>query len=345
MHSPIFLDRASLGILNRLDLKFSKKVYICDHVDINNGSLSTLNLDNSYLIVDQSRDPISQELFKQLHFTKMGISENKIIVISPSPDQFFYRNERRLFKHIFFNGLFATVKKGFDPSFIKKKKVDKLFLSLSREDKLPRRFLNYSLHKNKLFNKGLVSHLRIDGDFDLNTDLKTFSSRADFDVDLYIKYGQEKHSLDNLETYQLKDDVCYNYALYSHLNKRVLIDLAVESFVTDYLFVTEKLLKPIVFKTPFLLLGAPYTLKYMKHLGFQTFDCVFDESYDEQPVLYDRVNSMLSNLNQLSSLSLQDVIKNFKITEEICEHNYNVFMRSDWTFNLQEKIERIINVS
>ena len=91
-------------------------------------------------------------------------------------------------------------------------------------------------------------------------------------------------------------------------------------------------------------MGCPYTLKYIRQLGFETYDCVFDESYDEQPILYDRVRAVVTNLKQISTLSLQDAIKKFRITEEICNHNYSVFMNSDWSFDLQQKIERVINV-
>ena len=365
MHSPIFLDEniSGEGIFKQIDFVFSKKVFVCTPLSIINRSFSTSVIGDSYLIVDHSDDPITQHTLESLLYQNLNINPEKIIVVSPSPDQLFYQEPSRpdytiknpkfrspvKFKHIFCNGMFAKVKNLFDPNLVDEKQISKLFISLSRKDKIERRLLNYLIHKNNLFDLGIVSHQRtlLDYSFNIKEDLKTFITREDFDANLYMKYGLRKHYVDNVFDYDGGIDYgtnLYDLVGYSKLIKKCLIELCVETNVLDYLFITEKLLKPIVFKTPFLLMGCPYTLKYIRQLGFETFDCVFDESYDEQPILYDRVQSVITNLKQISTLSLQDAIKKFKITEEICNHNYNVFMNSDWSFNLQQKIERAINV-
>lgn len=362
MLRPVFLNRPNLlGIFNEMEFYFSKKVYVCSVQDLPNISV---DFNDSYLIIDHSDDPIKESLFEDLHFSKLNIDANKIIIISPTPDQLFYQTHGRIdytrvnkkyksskkFKHIFCNGHWAKVQNRFKTEFNTDKKIEKLFLCLSREDKKHRRFLNYSLHKHSLFDKGIISHQRTPSGrpFDLVNDLQTFSSRSDFDKNIYMKYGLRKHFVDSLTD----DSKClgkalgaYSFEDYGALNRKVLFELVVESHVDDYLFVTEKLLKPILYKTPFLVLGCPYTLKYLKLLGFKTFDSVFDESYDKELIFYDRVEAILSNIRDISTLSLQDAIKKFKITEEICDYNYNLFLNSDWSFNLQQKIERYINVS
>ena len=360
MYSPVFFDESHYGVLKEIDIKLSKKVYVCTHIEISKGILSDFDFGDSYLVVDHSFDPIKQSIFERVHFSKINISADKIIIVSPSPDQLFYQEEGlndyvrvnkktktvKKFKHIFCNGMFQKARNMFDPNMVREKNIEKLFLCLSREDKLPRRLLNYNLHKHKIFNHGIVSHQRVAPNvgnlFDVENDLQAFSVRSDFDTNLYMNYGLRKHFVDS---YKDKLHAAYNYHEYSELNKKTLIELCVESFTCDYLFITEKTLKPILFKTPFLVMGCPYTLKYLRSLGFKTFDSVFDESYDEQLIVYDRIDGIVSNLKQISSLSLQDTIKKFKITDEICSHNYDVFMKSDWSFNLEEKIERIINVS
>ncbi len=352
MHSPIFLHEVNNGIFGEIDFKFSKKVFVASPDGIYNNSFSTLNFEESFLIVDHSDDPTNQSVFDEFIFSKLNIDANKVIIVSPSPDQLFYRDSVSKFKHIFCNGHFAKIKNRLSKRFdlVSQKSIKKLFLCLSREDKLHRRLVNYCLHKNKLFEKGLISHQRTEGGhgFNLADDLRFFSHRVDFDPTFYMQYGLRKHFIDKVTDSSKilgKSLAAYNFEAYANLNKEILIDLPVESYVSDYIFITEKLLKPLVFKTPFLLIGCPLTLKYLRHLGFETFDCVFDESYDEELVLYDRVQGVISNLSQLSTLSLQDATKKFRITEDICNHNYNHFMNSDWSFNLQEKIERAINVS
>ena len=51
-------------------------------------------------------------------------------------------------------------------------------------------------------------------------------------------------------------------------------------FYYNKLHLTEKIFKPIVSKQPFMLLGAPGNLEYLRSYGFKTFDGIIDESYD-----------------------------------------------------------------
>ena len=45
-------------------------------------------------------------------------------------------------------------------------------------------------------------------------------------------------------------------------------------------FVTEKTFKPIQYQHPFMVYGQQHTLKFLHDLGFETFENIFDESYD-----------------------------------------------------------------
>lgn len=45
-------------------------------------------------------------------------------------------------------------------------------------------------------------------------------------------------------------------------------------------FVTEKTFKPIQYQHPFMVYGQQNTLKFLHNLGFETFENLFDESYD-----------------------------------------------------------------
>ena len=46
-------------------------------------------------------------------------------------------------------------------------------------------------------------------------------------------------------------------------------------------FVTEKTFKPIAFQHPFLVLGCCNTLSYLRSLGFETWENIWDQSYDD----------------------------------------------------------------
>lgn len=72
-------------------------------------------------------------------------------------------------------------------------------------------------------------------------------------------------------------------------NKEEIYHLIVDSFLnlvtetsyfTNRIYVSEKSLKPIICRRPFIILGPPKTLQHLKNLGFKTFSKWWDESYD-----------------------------------------------------------------
>lgn len=58
--------------------------------------------------------------------------------------------------------------------------------------------------------------------------------------------------------------------------------IVAETYVnhSDKIFVTEKTFKPLGFFHPFIVLGQPGTLQFLRNNGFETYSELFDESYD-----------------------------------------------------------------
>jgi len=104
------------------------------------------------------------------------------------------------------------------------------------------------------------------------------------------------------------------------------LEIAPETLYRDGYFITEKTVKPIVTKTPFLTVSTRYYLEYLRQQGFQTFGNIIDESYDQQPLVEDRVRLMLEQL--------QDIIRNgseafYKECASVLEHNQNRLFEID----------------
>lgn len=99
--------------------------------------------------------------------------------------------------------------------------------------------------------------------------------------------------------------------------------VAVETFVENKdceLFVTEKTFKPIAFQHPFLSCSMPGTLKYIKRQGFETFDNIFDEAYDNVNDFDDRLEYIVKNIEMF------DVEKyNDPLTLKKMKHNHERF--------------------
>lgn len=96
------------------------------------------------------------------------------------------------------------------------------------------------------------------------------------------------------------------------------------SGTTPELFITEKTYKPIAYKHPFMILGSPNTLKSLKSNGFETYDNLFDESYDSIEVFENRLDKVYNNIltfdyNKYKDPSIEQKIK----------HNHNLFYNKE----------------
>ena len=96
-------------------------------------------------------------------------------------------------------------------------------------------------------------------------------------------------------------------------------------FYHDKLHLTEKIFKPIVACRPFILVGAPGNLAYLKRYGFKTFDRWIDESYDniQDPDL--RIGKITDELRRLCNLSMDDLRCMEREMKEVLEHNFYHF--------------------
>ena len=71
-----------------------------------------------------------------------------------------------------------------------------------------------------------------------------------------------------------------HYNILSHYSG-IFVDLVIETYVSGKTFFpTEKTLRPIIAKTPFIIMGPQGYLGNLKRMGFQTFGAWWDEEYD-----------------------------------------------------------------
>jgi hypothetical protein len=86
----------------------------------------------------------------------------------------------------------------------------------------------------------------------------------------------------------ISDEGFLNYTIgppthYNILSKysNLFLDLVVETYITGTsFFPTEKTLRPIIAKTPFIIMGPQGYLANMQRIGFKTFSNWWDEDYD-----------------------------------------------------------------
>ena len=104
------------------------------------------------------------------------------------------------------------------------------------------------------------------------------------------------------------------------------ISLITESSYFDYehsVFISEKTFKPIACMQPFIIVGSKHTLKYLRKLGYKTFDGFIDESYDDCDD-NTRFAAIIKSLEKIKQI--EDKISWLNSMREILEHNHKLFL-------------------
>lgn len=87
-------------------------------------------------------------------------------------------------------------------------------------------------------------------------------------------------------------------------------------------FLSEKAFKPIVYRHPFILISTPGVLSCMKQIGYQSFDGLIDESYDQISNDGDRMDAILKETQRLCDLKGDDLKKFLGGCKEVCDYNF-----------------------
>jgi hypothetical protein len=94
---------------------------------------------------------------------------------------------------------------------------------------------------------------------------------------------------------------------------------------------TEKVLNPMKLYRPFIVAAPPYTLEYIKNLGFKTFDRWWSEDYDSIENHTERLNAIFNIIEDLEKKSLDEMKNILKEMKDIL--NWNAFMYHSLPFN------------
>jgi len=86
---------------------------------------------------------------------------------------------------------------------------------------------------------------------------------------------------------------------------------------------TEKEVRPILARQPFIIHNLPGTLTHLKNMGFLTFEAWFDESYDTETDDWQRLNKIVKEVKRLSELSFEEWDRILDEMSPVLEHNYN----------------------
>ena len=145
----------------------------------------------------------------------------------------------------------------------------------------------------------------------------------------------------------MNENMNYDYKYFQHhsikinddfdtkLNSYLIPQQYFESFVdavsectAETIMISEKTVKPLFFKKPFIVLGAQGFHKYLTELGFELYDEIFDYSFDDEPDLEKRAELFVLELVKLNKFKTQtDRKKVYQQLSQKIERNYNNMLK------------------
>ena len=96
---------------------------------------------------------------------------------------------------------------------------------------------------------------------------------------------------------------------------------------------SEKTLRPILYKNPFVVNGDVGTITYLQQLGFRTFGDFFDESYDLIENINERQNKIIQIIKDLKKQNLK---KLYHQMLPVLNHNRDLLVNKNWLDTLDK---------
>lgn len=114
---------------------------------------------------------------------------------------------------------------------------------------------------------------------------------------------------------------------FSQIYNTFFVELVCESFFTgNTFFPTEKVFRPILLKTPFIVQGPQNFLQNLKKLGFKTFSSWWDEGYSQDPPGFQLIE-IKKVLDFLATKNTDELNALYTSMADTLEHNYQVAMQ------------------
>lgn len=153
-----------------------------------------------------------------------------------------------------------------------------------------------------------------------------------------IKHGYTKDQVSNALDFLfrcpkkfLEEKISYPILTPGHLDicqyyRGFFCEIVCETYFTGNSFYpTEKIWRPLLMKTPFIVQGPMYYLDNLKRLGFKTFDQWWDEGHQHDPYDYQPV-AILEIVKQLMSLSPNELHQRYIDMLPTLQHNHDRFV-------------------
>lgn len=133
-----------------------------------------------------------------------------------------------------------------------------------------------------------------------------------------------------------------NYVVQYDFYQHIGLDIAVET-AFDYPcpYISEKVIRPISCKRPFIVVGAAHTLKLLQSLRFKTFSNIINESYDDINDPEERLVSVINEINNFVNRPISAIISDVKKCKTTLDYNFDQLL--NFENSELEKIKNVLN--
>ena len=106
------------------------------------------------------------------------------------------------------------------------------------------------------------------------------------------------------------------------------VDIVGESYVGESsIQITEKTVKPLLYKKPFLTISGKGHHEFLKKHGFELYDELFDYEFDDIEEAPKRISAIEKNIETILSMKTKDLVHEIDKLDDKLEHNKNNFWR------------------
>jgi hypothetical protein len=225
----------------------------------------------------------------------------------------------------------------------KSKNLEKIkyFLKVNRTNRPERNIFMLFMNYHKLFDKSLVSFPTLPDEYHppvfekylTKENIEDLKSKVPFDIDNtdranHGESGQGKGFFDADLPFQ---PIHYN-------NSFISVVMSAFPFIENACHLHSSTFNPIYCGHPIIQFGPYKALEVMKERGFKTFNKWWDESYDDEPNHWKRLEKVMGVVLEVSKLSQKELLDIYIDMKDVLQHNVDLITNFDVKSELHDRL-------
>jgi hypothetical protein len=139
-----------------------------------------------------------------------------------------------------------------------------------------------------------------------------------------LKHNYNQYQNSNIEYVESNYD--YGRGQLNYAYKNILVDMVSEPTCKGTSFYpTEKIVRSMLCRRPFIVMGSKNYLIYLRQMGFKTFNQHWDEDYDGHDGK-EKYHQILKLIDVIASKSTSELENMYNEMKPILDHNYNLLV-------------------